>query len=86
MIIDRARQRFSCAEPGVLLGRGVRDGLVATVARLQQHGAALLCGGAPAPGPGYRFANTLLEVSGERFLEDPQAPYTQLLVSSVLQV
>jgi alpha-ketoglutaric semialdehyde dehydrogenase len=69
--IARAQQRFSASEPGVLLGRGVRDGLVATVARLQEHGAALLCGGEPAPGAGYRFANTLLQVSGERFLQDP---------------
>src|SRR5690606_542783 len=35
------------------------------------HGATLLCGGEPVDGPGYRFANTLLQVSGERFLEEP---------------
>jgi alpha-ketoglutaric semialdehyde dehydrogenase len=69
--VARARERFAAAEPGVLLARGVRDGLVETVARLQQHGATLLCGGEPAPGAGYRFANTLLQVSGERFLEHP---------------
>jgi alpha-ketoglutaric semialdehyde dehydrogenase len=69
--IERARERFAGAEPGVLLARGVRDGLVATVAWLQEHGATLLCGGEPATGAGYRFANTLLQVSGERFLEEP---------------
>lgn len=69
--IERARERFTAAEPGVLLARGVRDGLVEAVAHLREHGATLLCGGEPVDGPGYRFANTLLQVSGERFLEEP---------------
>jgi alpha-ketoglutaric semialdehyde dehydrogenase len=69
--IERARERFAGAEPGVLLARGVREGLAASVAWLQEHGASLLCGGEPATGAGYRFANTLLQVSGERFLEEP---------------
>ncbi len=47
---EAARQKFEAAAPGVLLGRGGREGLQAAVAFLQQHGAQLLCGGQALPG------------------------------------
>ena len=40
--------------------------------RMGQH-----CCGQPAPGPAYRFANTLLQVSGEKFLQAPEALQTE---------
>ena len=75
--VATAQAKFSAGHPGVLLGKGGRDGLGEAVAVLQAHGATLLCGGQPAPGPAYRFANTLLQVSGEKFLQAPEALQTE---------
>lgn len=75
--VETVRRKFDEAAPGVLLGRGGRDGLSDAVAILQKHGATLLCGGDPLPGPVYRFANTLLSVSGDDFLKHPRELQTE---------
>lgn len=75
--VDAARRKFVESTPGVLLGRGGRDGLGDAIAFLQKHGATLLCGGNPLPGPAYRFANTLLSVSGDDFLKHPHELQTE---------
>jgi len=74
---DAARKKFEAAQPGVLLGRGVRDSLVDGVGILKKHGATLLCGGQPLPGPAYRFSNTLLRVGGDDFLKHPRELQTE---------
>lgn len=75
--VAAATERFQAGAPGVLLGKGGRDGLVEAVATLQKAGAELLCGGGPADGPAYRFANTLLQVSGADFLKNPHELQTE---------
>ncbi len=86
--IAAAQQRFGAAQGGVLLNRGVRDNLAESVRILQNAGAKLLCGGVPLPGPAFRFANTLLNVSGDAFLKKSSELQTEafgpvaLLVSS----
>jgi alpha-ketoglutaric semialdehyde dehydrogenase len=75
--VEQARQKFEAATPGVLLGAGGRDGLSDAVAVLKKHGAKILCGGDPLPGPAFRFANTLLSVSGEQFLGHPRELQTE---------
>ena len=75
--VETATQKFAAGTPGVLLGRSGRDSLVESVAVLQKNGAALLCGGQPAPGPAYRFANTLLRVSAADFLQRPHELQTE---------
>lgn len=75
--VATAQTKFSAGTPSTLLAEGVRDGLVRAVAKLQQHGATLLCGGQPLPGPAYRFANSLLQVTGEKFLQAPEALQTE---------
>lgn len=75
--IAAATAKFQAGTPGVLLSRGGRDGLGEAVATLRKHGAALLCGGEPAEGPAYRFANTLLQISGEDFLKHPEELQTE---------
>jgi len=72
-----ARKKFEAAEPGVLLGRGVLERLVKSVAALRDNGAELICGGQPLPGPALRFANTLLTVTAEKFLQHPLALQTE---------
>jgi NADP-dependent aldehyde dehydrogenase len=75
--VARAKAKFEAGTPGILLGKNGRDGLVEAVAVLQSHGATLLCGGQPMPGPAYRFANTLLQVTGETFLKQPEQLQTE---------
>ena len=72
-----AQAKFEVGTPGVLLGKSGQANLTAAVATLQQHGAKLVCGGAALPGPAYRFANTLLSVSGADFLQHPEALQTE---------
>jgi NADP-dependent aldehyde dehydrogenase len=71
------RKKFEAAAPGILLGKGVRERLVKAVAILSAYGAKVVCGGQPLPGPAVRFANTLLRVSGETFLRNPQELQTE---------
>lgn len=65
------KTRFEAGKPGVLLSKGVRDSLAAGVATLKSAGAEQLTNNSPALDPGVRFPNTLLRVSGDRFLEEP---------------
>jgi NADP-dependent aldehyde dehydrogenase len=60
-----------------LLGAGGRDGLRNAVAILQKHGATVICGGNPMPGPAFRFANTLLSANGDDFLKHPHELQTE---------
>ena len=49
-------------------------------------GAELVCGGSPVPAPGCRFANTLLRVSGEKFLAAPERLQTEAFGNASLIV
>jgi NADP-dependent aldehyde dehydrogenase len=75
--VQAAREKFEAGAPGILLGRGGRDALAESVSVLKQNGAMLLCGGQALAGPAYRFANTLLRVSAEDFLRQPQKLQTE---------
>ncbi|HWP41306.1 MAG TPA: aldehyde dehydrogenase family protein, partial [Tepidisphaeraceae bacterium] len=75
--VELVRQRFESRPPGTLLGPGVCQALVQSVATLRAAGAALITGGAPLQPPPIRFANTLLRVDGDRFLADPEKLQTE---------
>ena len=75
--VETSRAKFSAGTPSVLLGKGGRDALVESVAVLEKSGAKLICGGQPLPGPAYRFANTLLQVSADDFLRQPEELQTE---------
>lgn len=65
-----AKARFESAPPGILLGpNGPRD-ISAAIQTMQQHGAQIVTGGYEVPDTGFSFANTLLRVSGETFLQN----------------
>jgi 2,5-dioxopentanoate dehydrogenase len=74
---ETARRKFEAAAPGVLLGRGVREGLSKAVEVLCRHGAEVVCGGQPRTGPAARFANTILRVSADAFLRHPRELQTE---------
>jgi NADP-dependent aldehyde dehydrogenase len=79
-------ERFRAARPGTLLSRGVATSLAANVQRLVDAGAKVLAGGTPGGGAGYSYANTLLAVSGERFLADAEAFQTEAFGNASLAV
>jgi NADP-dependent aldehyde dehydrogenase len=53
---------------------------------LEDAGARIVTGGAPASGPGYRFANTLLRVDGSRFVGEPEKLQTEAFGNATLMV
>ncbi|HUC86281.1 MAG TPA: aldehyde dehydrogenase family protein [Candidatus Acidoferrales bacterium] len=68
--IDDVKAKLDKTDPVPLLASSVAQNLAASVQALRQAGAELVTGGTPLPGN--RFANTLLHVSGEKFLSAPQ--------------
>lgn len=65
-----ARSAFLSPPNGFLFSRSSLKAVTAAVSKLRRHGAALLAGGKPLPGPGFRYENTLLSVSGKTFLQN----------------
>jgi len=69
---DSLASLFHASGPGQLLGKTVRDGMEAAIEAMTAAGAELAAGGHRIDGPGFRFENTLLRVSGDRFLDNPE--------------
>ncbi len=84
--IAAVAQRFKAAPADVLLSRGVLKSLGEGVQTLRAAGAAVLAGGQPAEGPGFRYANTLLRTTAAKFLAQPEALQTEAFGNSSLFV
>lgn len=75
--LAEARCHFSENPGGTLLGPQGPPGIAEALRILRQHGAEIITGGEELDSPGYAFANTLLRVSGDAFLADPEALQTE---------
>jgi alpha-ketoglutaric semialdehyde dehydrogenase len=84
--IADAKQKFDSGTPPPLLSSGVARSLADSVGRLKAAGAQVVAGDAPLPPPGFRYANTLLRVSGAQFLAAPEALQTEAFGSAALLV
>lgn len=84
--VSAVQTKFRSTPAGTLLGLAVRTGLTEAVAKLVAAGAELLAGGSPEPGPRVAFANTLLRVSGAKFLTQPDVFQTEMFGASTLFV
>ena len=84
--IAAAKQKLEATPTMPLLSSGVLRSLDESVKTLRAAGAELVCGGSPQPAPGYRFANTLLRVSGEKFLAAPERLQTEAFGNASLIV
>lgn len=71
------RQKFEAAPVGTLLSGGVLKHLEQGIATLRNAGAEVLTGGEAGGGTGVSYRNTLLRVSGDRFLANPRALQTE---------
>lgn len=83
---DQLVESFEDADEGVLLTPNGPQQIAGAIEVWQEHGAELLTGGAPIEGPGYRFENTLLRVSGDEFLESPEPLQTEAFGTASLLV
>ncbi|NKB66709.1 MAG: aldehyde dehydrogenase family protein [Candidatus Latescibacteria bacterium] len=71
--VAQTSAKFGGAPVGTLLSGAVEKSMDQSVAALQAAGAQVLVGGQAGGGNGYSYNNTLLQVDGSRFLDDPEA-------------
>ncbi len=84
--LSQVAEKFRAAPVGTLLGESVQKSLTAAVKTLTSHGAELLAGGQPGGGAGFSHQNTLLRVSGRRFLETAEELQTEAFGNESLAV
>lgn len=70
--------RFAAAPSGTLLSPQVRDALLAAVGEVRDAGADLVTGGGAVAGDRVAVENTLLTVTGARFLAEPRRLQTEM--------
>lgn len=79
-------EKFAAAPIGTLLSQNVESSLTKAIGTLRAAGAKVLVGGTPGGGSGASYANTLLSVSGEQFLQHPEALQTEAFGNASLIV
>ena len=84
--LESAVARFKAAPAGTLLSAGVAKSLSQGISAIVRAGAHTLVGGKSTSEKGYSQANTLLRVSGQQFLEAPDALQTEAFGNASLVV
>ncbi|MGD0733453.1 MAG: aldehyde dehydrogenase family protein [Terracidiphilus sp.] len=84
--LQELRATFESKEPHAMLSSSTRDRLSESINALRKAGADVVTGGKPLTGPGYRYANTLLRVSGEAYLNHPEEFQREAFGNEVLAV
>jgi NADP-dependent aldehyde dehydrogenase len=67
----KVQEYFEQTPAGFLLSTSVLEGMKTAVETMKNSGAEIITGGEQLEDPGFRFANTLLRVPGNVFLEHP---------------
>ena len=80
------KARFEAARSHAAAFVGGRASLAASVSTLQAAGAQLVTGGSAVTTAGYRYCNTLLRVSGDKFLAAPEKLQTEAFGNAALFV
>lgn len=84
--IAAVADKFATAPVQTLLSQNVESSLTKAIATLRTAGAKVHVGGTSGGGNGYSFANTLLSVSGEHFLQHAEALQTEAFGNASLLV
>jgi NADP-dependent aldehyde dehydrogenase len=84
--IDDLVNRFSQAPVGTLLSAGVQQSLGQSLATLLDAGGDVLVGNQEGGGSGYSFANTLIRITAEQFIADPETMQTEAFGNAALLV
>ena len=82
--IQTVVKQYQAAPVGTLLSAGVEKSLAENVEILKSAGATELLGGSTGVGSGYSCANTVLHVSGDQFLADPEKFQTEAFGNAAL--
>ena len=78
--------KFDAAPVGTMLSGGVEQNFRAGLVALQQAGATVVCGNKAADEKRHCYANTLLRVSGEAFLQNPHGLQAEAFGNASLMV
>lgn len=84
--IRNVAERFAAASVGTLLGASVQAHLESGFRTLVSQGATVVTGGASGGGAGYCCQNTLIRVSGAKFISSPAALQTEMFGNASLIV
>ena len=84
--VSTVRAKFETAPTGTMLSEGVLRNFESGIQSLVAAGAEVLAGGQPGGGNGFSFRNTLLRVTGEKFLSHPRALQAEAFGNSSLFV
>lgn len=79
-------ESFGAAPVGTLLSKAGQAGLASAVETLKAAGAELVCGASEGGGEGYSYANTVLRVNGDAFIQNAEALQTEAFGNSTLIV
>ena len=84
--VNAVRAKFESAPIGTMLSEGVLRNFEVGIQAIVNAGAEVLTGGQTGGGNGFSFRNTLLKVTGEKFLLSPHALQTEAFGNSSLFV
>jgi alpha-ketoglutaric semialdehyde dehydrogenase len=84
--LQEAGASFNSREPHALLSSSTREQLHESIEALNAAGAVILAGGKKLPGDGYRYASTLLRVSGKTFISAPHELQREAFGNEVMAV
>ena len=76
--------RYQDAPVGTLLSAGVEKSLGESISTLKKAGAVELVGGDVGNGTGFSCANTVLKLTGDQFLKDPETFQTEAFGNAAL--
>ena len=84
--VTKLAEKFTDAPVSTMLSKSGQLGLAQAVETLKSAGAKLVCGGTEGGGAGYSYANTVLTVSGQEFVANPELLQTEAFGNSTLIV
>ncbi len=84
--IGSVTEKFKAATSGTLLSGSVEKSLHKSHQTLTAAGAEVCCGTGEGNGSGFNVSNTLLRVSGSRYLQDPETMQTEAFGNSSIIV
>jgi NADP-dependent aldehyde dehydrogenase len=84
--LSEMKSQFESRPAGTLLSSHVMETLTTAVSALREAGAELITGGRPNKAPGVSYQNTLLRVSGNRFLQTAERLQTEAFGNATLGV
>lgn len=84
--LKNVAERFEAAAPGTLISPAVVRGLTGAIDTLREGGAKVLAGGGPAESARCAVPNTLLQITAEQFLGDPELFQTEAFGNAALAV